>query len=55
MTVIFALLLTLGLLAVVAADLIRVVRGDGYGRRPAPRSRDDDDEPRPATLARLAR
>ena len=57
MTVILALalLVTLAVLAAVVVDLARVVRGDGYGHRPVPRSLADDSEPRNETLARLAR
>jgi hypothetical protein len=51
----FALILTLAVLAAVVADLVRVVRGDGYGHRPTPRSLADDAENRVDALARLAR
>lgn len=49
------LLLTLIALAAVGLQLVRALRGDGYGHRPGPRSLADETEPRTRTLARLAR
>ncbi len=43
------------LLALMATALRREIRNDGYGRRPVPRSRADDEEPRWLQLSRLAR
>jgi hypothetical protein len=51
----FALILTLAVLAAVVVEVVRVVRGDGYGHRPTPRSLADDTDTRIETLARLAR
>lgn len=51
----FALILTVAVLSAVVVDLVRIVRGDGYGHRPTPRSLADDTEARNETLARLAR
>jgi hypothetical protein len=55
LTIAFVLLLGLVALAAVVRELNHVIRGDGYGHRPAPRSLSDDSENRAVTLTRLAR
>ncbi|HYJ67157.1 MAG TPA: hypothetical protein VEX15_05785 [Nocardioidaceae bacterium] len=51
----FVLFLALVAVAAVVLELNHVIRGDGYGHRPAPRSLSDDSENRAVTLNRLAR
>jgi hypothetical protein len=57
MSIIIAFVLLLGLvaLAVLVLELNHVIRGDGYGHRPAPRSLSDESEKRADTLTRMAR
>jgi hypothetical protein len=53
LTLAFLILVGLAALVAIVAELRHVIRGDGYGHRPAPRSLADDNESRTATLARL--
>ena len=57
MSIIIAFVLLLGIVALAALvrELNHVIRGDGYGHRPAPRSLTDDSENRAVSLTRLAR
>jgi hypothetical protein len=57
MSLAIAFALLVGLVAIVAViiDLKHVIRGDGYGHRPAPRSLADESENRAISLTRLAR
>ena len=57
MSIVIAFVLLLGIVALVALvrELNHVIRGDGYGHRPAPRSLSEDSESRAVALNRLAR
>ena len=55
MTLLMLLFTSALLLAVVGVVLVREVRCDGYGHRPPPRSRVDEEESREHQLARLSR
>jgi hypothetical protein len=57
MSLVIAFILLVGLVALAALvrELNHVIRSDGYGHRPAPRSRSDDREERAVTFTRLAR
>jgi hypothetical protein len=44
------LVAAVAVIAVVLADLLAAIRGDGYGRRPAPRSHHQDSFGRPHAL-----
>jgi hypothetical protein len=57
MSIVIAFALLLGLVALTALvlELNHVIRGDGYGHRPAPRSLSDESENRVVSLTRLAR
>jgi hypothetical protein len=56
MTIAIASVLLLGLVALAALvqGLNHVIRSDGYGHRPAPRSLSDDSDERAVTLIRQA-
>ena len=57
MSLVIAFILLVGLVALAALvrELNHVIRSDGYGHRPTPRSRSDDREERAVTFTRLAR
>jgi hypothetical protein len=54
MALVILLLSSAFLLTLVAVVLVREIRCDGYGHRPPPRSRPEEEETREQQLARLA-
>ncbi|MBA2456662.1 MAG: hypothetical protein H0V48_09020 [Nocardioidaceae bacterium] len=55
MTIFVVLLAVTAAIVLFGMALAREIRSDGYGQRPPPRSRADEDESREVQLARLAR